>query len=338
MNKNYSIQTFQSLLQKFFLQRMIQQRKVSGETINSYRDTFKIYFIYLNECHKIAAESCKIEHIDRDYILKFCYYLEVKRKNKPVTINNRLAAIRSFLQYVAEIAPEYSAIVSRSLAIPFQKQEIPTMNFITKKEFEAMIDCCDTSLFIGARDKLMLMILYNTGIRVAELLELKGSDIKDLDIASQTCIKVYGKGRKERIVPLWKSTAIYIKKYNNINKITNNDRLFKSNKGETLTRSGIRFRINKLVKMASFYEPTLLDKKISVHTFRHAVAMNLLESGVDISTIAIWLGHSSIETTHKYMIANLEMKRKAMNKSGFSGNSSYKYKPSTDILAFLNTL
>lgn len=255
MNKNYGIQTFQSLLQNFFLQRMIQQRKLSGETINSYRDTFRIYFIYfiyLNECHKIAAESCKIEYIDRDYVLGFCKYLEVKRKNKPVTINNRLAAIRSFLQYIAEIAPEYSAIVSRSLAIPFQKQEIPTMNFITKKEFEAMIDCCDTSLFIGARDKLMLMILYNTGIRVAELLGLKGSDIKGLDVVSQTCIKVYGKGRKERIVPLWKSTVIYIKKYIRINTISNNDNLFKSMKGEALTRSGIRFRINKLVKMHQF--------------------------------------------------------------------------------------
>jgi len=338
MNSKFETQTFQSLLQNFFLQRMIQQRKVSGQTVNSYRDTFRMYLVYLSVCYSISAASVRIEHIDRDYVLKFCKYLEEKRHNKAATINNRLAALHAFLQYVAEVAPEYSAIANRALSVPFQKQEVAIMDFITKDEFDVMISCCDTSKFLGARDKLMLMIFFNTGVRVSELLGLKDDDIKDADIPNRACIKVNGKGRKERIVPLWKTTAVYLQKYINSYRLSSGDRLFKGKDGEDLTRSGIRFRIDKIVKEASSSAPTLSEKNISAHTFRHSVAMNLLAAGVDISTIAIWLGHSSIETTHKYMVADLEMKRKAMEKAGTLGDTSCRYNPSPDILGFLNSL
>lgn len=330
--------TFQALLQKFFLQRLIQQRKVSGQTVNSYRDTFRVYFYFLSANYNIKTESVSLDYFDVEYIQGFCKYLEKKRGNKGVTINNRLAGIHSFLKYVAEIEPEFSGIVKRSLMIPMQKHVIPIMDLISKNEFITMINTCDTSTSIGARDKLMLLILYNLGVRVSEMLDIYCSDIKDVNLPGRTSIKIHGKGRKERLVPLWKTTAIYLKKYISKNEIESNDALFYNKNGERLTRSGVRFRINKIVKDASEVAITLKDKNITSHSFRHSVAMNLLRAGVDISTIAIWLGHASIETTHKYMVADIELKRKAMEKAGTLGNSSLKYKPSKDILAFLNTL
>lgn len=333
-----NLPSLQTLIQNFFLQRLIQQRKVSSRTVESYRDTFRIYFNYLLLIHSIKASDSCIENFDLTYIEGFCIFLKEQRGNKAITINNRIAAIRSFLQYVAEREPEYSNIVKRGLMIPMQKHEIVTMDFIDKNEFDAMLDSCNTASFIGARDKLMLMLFYNTGVRVSELLEIKCSDIQDCSIPGKSSISIYGKGRKERVVPLWKDTALYVQRYIETNDISEKDYLFANKNGHRLTRSGVRARINIITQKVSDEILSLREKNITPHSFRHSVAMNLLQAGVDISTIAIWLGHSSIETTHKYMIADIELKRKAMEKNGSSGNATFNYKPSTDILNFLALL
>ncbi|OJF75662.1 MAG: hypothetical protein BKP49_11160 [Treponema sp. CETP13] len=330
--------TLQTLLQNFFLQRMIQQRKVSDKTISSYRDTFRIYIKYMMDIYKISAIDISIEDFDMKHVESFCKYLEKNRGNKSVTINNRIAAIRSFMKYVTEVAPEFSDIAKKAYLVPMQKYESPTMCFITKDEFEIMLKGCNTNSFIGARDKLMLLLLYNTGSRVSELLSLKCYDINNLDMRKHNNVKIHGKGRKERLVPLWENTSIYVQKYIKTNHLNYADNLFINKNGDKLTRSGVRSRINIIVNKAASEAPALTEKNITPHTFRHSVAMNLLVAGVDISTIAIWLGHSSIETTHKYMVADMELKRKAMEKVGQSGNSSYNYKPSADILSFLDSL
>lgn len=335
---NTNLPTFQTLLQNYFLQRLIQQRKVSGQTVNSYRDTFRIYIAFLSEKYGISAVSVKLENFDLLYVQEFCKYLEQVRGNKAVTINNRLAAIRSFMGYVAQTEPEYGGIVNRALMVPMQKHETLAMDFITKDEFQAMLDTCVTSKPLGSRDKLMLLILYNSGIRVSEMLSLKCSDIKGSDLPGRTCIKIQGKGRKERIVPLWKNTAEYLLKYISVNAISGNDSIFNNKNGSKLTRSGVRFRIKKIVKETSEISFTLKEKNITPHSFRNSVAMNLLRAGVDISTIAIWLGHTSIETTHKYMVSDIEQKRKVMEQAGTVGDSSFRYKVSADLLDFLNKL
>ena len=335
-NKNSC--SFQYLIQSFFQQRLMQHKKVSGQTINSYRDTFKIYFEFLIGEYNIQPSAINLEHLDREHILEFCKYLETRRKNCSSTINNRLSAIHSFLKYVSEMSPDNSYLVSQSLAIPFQKTTIKTMDFITKDEFDSIILLCDTNTMLGARDKLMFLILYNTGLRVSELISLKYCDINDLDIPNRTCLKIYGKGRKERIVPLWKTTSQYLSKYIDRFGIKDNDYLLIGKNGEKLTRSGVRFKVEKYVKEAGNTCNSLKNKNISVHTFRHSVAMNLLQAGVDISTIAIWLGHSSILTTHKYMVADIELKRKAMERVNTSSDSTMNYQPSDDILEFLKNL
>ena len=167
----------------------------------------------MEDVHGISATEVSIHNFALDYLQCFCKYLEEKRKNKPVTINNRIAAIKSFMQYVAEIAPEYSAISKQALMLPAQKYEVPVMSFITKDEFNTLVKICDTSTFIGARDELMLLLMYNTGVRVSELLEIRISDIHNADSITHASVIIHGKGRKQREVPLWKSTIKYIHRY-----------------------------------------------------------------------------------------------------------------------------
>lgn len=222
--------------------------------------------------------------------------------------------------------------------IPFKKQETKIIEYISKEEFKAMINQSDDSTYLGLRDKVMLMILYNTGIRVSELISLNWKSFKEIENNKSTYLFVTGKGRKERTLPLWKSTTELVKEYVHTYQLQNKTTIFINKNNSALTRSGVRFRIEKHLLMASHECPSLLEKNISVHTFRHSVAMNLLQAGVDISTIAIWLGHNSIETTHKYMVADLEIKRKAVEKAGIIDNSVSKYKPSNDLLEFLSKL
>lgn len=334
-NKATSIQT---LIQNFFLERLIQQRGVTSRTIESYRDTFKIYIKYLQEMFNISVENIDISDFSQGKVLLFLKYLEESRHNKPITLNNRLSVIHTFMKYVAEQAPEYSNIAKKTIMIPFKKQETKTIEYISKEEFKAMINQCDDNTYLGLRDKVMLMILYNTGIRVSELISLNWKSFKEIENNKSAYLFVTGKGRKERTIPLWKSTTELVKEYVHTYQLQNKTTIFINKNNSALTRSGVRFRIEKLLLMASNECPSLLEKNISVHTFRHSVAMNLLQAGVDISTIAIWLGHNSIETTHKYMVADLEIKRKAMEKAGIIDNSVPKYKPSNDLLEFLSKL
>lgn len=170
------------------------------------------------------------------------------------------------MQYVAETAPEYSAISKRALMLPAQKHELPVMSFITK-EFNALIQVCDTNTFIGARDKLMLLLMYNTGVRVSELLEIKVSDIHGADSVNHASVIIHGKGRKQREVPLWKTTVKYINKYLKTYTAECTDYLFINKNGDELTRSGVRTRINKLVSQATAQVPSLREKTVTLHTF-----------------------------------------------------------------------
>jgi site-specific recombinase XerD len=212
------------------------------------------------------------------------------------------------------------------------------MDFLTRNEIDAVLDVCSTKEALGRRDRMMVLILYNTGIRVSELLSLRCRDITFDGSGTAGYIHVTGKGRKERNIPLWKTTASCIKKYVEERGLKQDDKLFANHTGEELTRSGVRYRIDCLVEKAQKKIPGLKNKNISPHTFRHSTALHLLQSGIDISTIAIWLGHESINTTHKYMEADVEMKQKTLEKIAEPSVRGYRFKPSKDILAFLSSL
>lgn len=326
-----------ALIQKYFLQWLMTQRNVSPETIKSYRDTFRLYLRYIEKHLNVTSTKISMAQFDADHILGFLSYLDKERGNKPKTINSRLAALHSFIKFLNFEMPEYSGLLNRSLMVPFRKVEKRQMEFLTEDEFSALKNACESGTPLGCRDMLMLLLLYNTGVRVSELVGLKLSDI-NIDTQNSTAyIRIHGKGRKDRHVPLWKSTAKYLSGY--IRDYDRNDgRLFINCTAGDLTRSGVRYRLNCLQKKAAKTTPSLAKKSITPHAFRHTTALRMLQSGVDISTIAIWFGHESIITTHKYMEADMEMKRKTLEKMSDPGNSAYHFTPDDSIMAFLASL
>ena len=328
----------QMLIQKYFLQWLMAQRNVSPETIKSYRDTFRLYFRYIEIHCGVTPAKMSIAQFDADYILGFLSYLDKERGNSPKTVNNRLAALHSFVKYMIFELPEYSGLLNRSLMVPFRKTVKRQMEFLTEDEFAALKNACETDTALGRRDMLMLLLLYNTGVRVSELVGLKLGDIHIDNRNTTAYIRINGKGRKERHVPLWKSTAKYLVAYMRDHARNETGSLFANCLDANLTRSGVRYRLDCLKRKTSEAIPSLAKKSITPHIFRHTTALRMLQSGVDISTIAIWLGHESILTIHKYMEADLEMKRQTLEKMSDPGHSSYYFTPDVPIMAFLNSL
>jgi len=329
----------QVLIQKFFLQWLMTQRSVSPETVKSYRDTFRIFLKHLETTHNIKPSAVTVKHFEAEYIIGFLNYLEEERGNTRKTINVRLSAISCFLKFLSFEIPEYSGLLSRSLMIPYRKEEKREMDFLTKEEYLALLGACEPDSELGRRDQLMLILLYNTGVRVSELLGLKHMDIITDAKGLPSYVHVHGKGRKERDVPLWKSTSVFLRSFMDVHGIVNsNSKLFVNRTDGALTRSGVRYRLNCLIEKASEEVLSINRKTISPHTFRHTVALNLLQAGVDISTIAIWLGHESILTTHKYMAADMEMKRRTLEKIHEPDRNSFQFRPDNSMLTFLDSL
>jgi integrase/recombinase XerD len=329
--------SFQSLLQCFFMDRLIQQKNASPCTINSYRDTFRLFIKFMKEKKQCSPSKITLEMLNAENVIEFLNYIESTRKNSIKTRNNRLAAIHSFMKYVSFQAPEYMGIVQRVMNVPFKKTELKMVDYLVKEEVDSILENCDLSCWLGRRDRIMVAILYNTGVRVSELVSIKKKDIT-FNRNGTGIIRIVGKGRKERTIPIWKTTKKYLTEFL---KESGNDQveyLFTSKNGENLTRSGVSYRLKCLVKLASVQYPSLLKKRVTPHVFRHTTAMHLLEAGVDISTIAIWLGHESIETTHKYMVADLRLKEIALAKVTEPSVTEFRYKPSDEILAFLDSL
>lgn len=331
--------TFHILLQNFFLKWMMGQKKVSPSTIQSYKDTFRILFEYLSKVRGVNPSSVNMNLINADTISEFLYYLEKDRKNSLKTVNNRLAAIKSFIDYMSYECPEYSDITRKIKRIPFRKCEKKEICYLTKEEIDSLLDSCEINTAEGRRDYLMLLLLYNSGMRVSEMILIRRKDVFFSD-NGKCHLRVMGKGRKERVIPLWKSTTkcltSFISEYN----IDDNDYLLSGRNVDHLTRSGVRYRIDCIVKRAIKNCPSLIGKSITPHVFRHSTAMSLLQSGTDISTIALWLGHESIETTHQYMVADLKLKEAALNKLHEPNEKerNIRYQATGDILKFLNSL
>lgn len=330
--------SFAQLLENYFLKYLMVQKSASPRTVASYRDGFTLYIKYLADKQGIAPEKVEIIHFSIEYVSAFAEYLEKDRSCGASTINQRLATIKSFLRYALVEAPDYTDTIRKSLSLPSRKTDQPVITFITKNEYESLLGVCNGDSFISMRDKLIIMIMYNTGCRVSELIDVCVRDITSAEKQATPNIHFRGKGRKERNTPIWKSTDAYIQQYIRLNRLSDSEYLFRSSRGECITRSGISQRITAISQKASDSCCSLKEKTITPHTFRHSTAMNLLQAGVDISTIAIWLGHESIETTHKYMVADLEIKRKAMEKLAETTDTSFNYKPSKTILAFLSSL
>lgn len=326
---------FSQLVQEFFCKYMKEQRDLSDRTVASYRDTFRLLLDYLRTTTGKQPVALQMNDLTASNIEAFLSHLEKNRKNSVRTRNNRFAAIRSFLQYAASRDPTSLSIGQSVLAIPMKRFDRPQLGYLSQEEMDAILDVPDATKWTGRRDRVMFRTLYNTGIRVSELIKIKVSDVS---LSDGPFVAVHGKGRKTRSIPLWKSTARELRKW--IKECASDERspLFPNSTGAPLTRSGVEYRLRLAVSSAKKGAPSLKNRQVSPHTVRHTTAMHLLQSGVDITVIALWLGHESTATTHMYVEADLAMKERALEKLNEPDATSTRYRPTDKLLQFLENL
>lgn len=327
--------TFPSLLQDFFCQRLIAQRQASPRTVASYRDTFRLLLSYATARSKKTASALTLADLDAPLILDFLDHLEQERHNSVRTRNVRLAALRSFLHYAALQDPTMLSVIHQALAIPTKLFDRPLLGFLSREEMEAILAAPDRSTWSGHRDHVLLRTMYNTGARVSEIIAVR---VGDLTLDPSASVHLHGKGRKERAVPLWKTTAKCLKEWRPRIEGSAGAPLFPNRHQGLLTRSGVEDRLRAAVKSAAAQHPSLATRRISPHTLRHTTAMHLLQAGVDLSVIALWLGHESIETTHQYIEADLQMKERALEKLQDPPSKTLRFRASDSLLAFLDRL
>lgn len=323
------------LLQQFFLDYLCNQKRVSPDTVSSYRDTWRLLLKFVQDKQGISPVSLRIADLDSSIILSFLDHIEEDRKNSIKSRNVRLAAIRSFFRLVALNYPSDIHQATSIIAIPTKRTTKRLVHFLEKEEIDALLAAPDQTCRSGRRDYALLLTLYNSGARASEILSLKKSQVS-FGRCNSLCI--HGKGRKERSIPIWSKTAITIRQWLNEIADLQTDLVFPNSAGQELTRNGLDYILQKSVEHAATKCSSLAGKRITPHMIRHSTATHLLQSGVDISVIALWLGHESIETTHIYLESDLKTKEHALSKLAPAGSRSRRFKASDDVLAFLASL
>ncbi len=320
------------LLQRYFTNYLIAQRRLSPQTLASYRDTFRLLLQFVQSELKIEPSQLAIEQLDAEIILLFLDSLEQRRKNSIVSRNLRLTAIRSFFRMAALHDPECVGTATRVLAIPMKRTDTRLLEYVSRTEMDAILNSIDRKHWCGRRDYALLLTMYNSGARVSELCVLRTDQI---GLGKNGYVHLHGKGRKERAIPLWPSTSRVLRDWL---RESAGSMAFPGVRGEPLSRFAVRLLLRKAVAAASTHCPSLKKKRISPHTIRHGTAMALLDAGVDISVIALWLGHESIETTNGYLHTSIALKEKALAKVTPSGSTFKRFESDVRLLAFLASL
>jgi site-specific recombinase XerD len=326
---------FGTLIRDFFCERLLNQQNVSPHTLAAYRDTFRLLFEFLGKRRRRSPDLLVLNDIDAPSVLAFLRDLEKERGNCVRTRNSRLGAIRAFVRYASSRDPSALPLGRRVLAIPQKRFDRPLLGYLTRAEVEAILNALDRTTWSGRRDYALFMLMYNTGARVSEAIGLRRNDAH---IGPTAFVHICGKGRKERSVPLWKPTANVLKQW--LLEVNKEDQspLFPNRHGQELSRSGVEDRLQRAVSSAATSCPTLRAKNVSPHTLRHTTAMSMLQAGVDVTLIALWLGHESTETTHQYVEADLEMKRRTLDRVDAPSTSRRRRKKSDALTAFLDGL
>jgi integrase/recombinase XerD len=326
---------FAQLVQDFFLRRLVAQRGASARTVESYRDAFELLFGFLQQRTGKPPTALELADLDAPVVLDYLDYLQTGRGNTARTRNARLAAIHSFMRYASVRDPASLPIAGRVLAIPAKRFDRPVLGYLSREQIAAILAAPDRRTWSGQRDAVMLATTYNTGARVSEITALR---VSDLLLDRQTAVHLHGKGRKQRVIPLWKNTATQLRVW--LGKINNAPEapVFPNRSGAPLSRSGVRDRLARAVALAEQRCPSLSGQHISPHTLRHSTAMHLLQSGTDVATIALWLGHSSPAVTHQYLEADLAAKEAVLKHLGDPGPAPTRFHPNDRLLAFLQDL
>lgn len=322
-------------LQAFFTERLLQQRQASEHTIASYRDSFRLLLSFVQDHDKKAPSTLSLQDLDAPVVVAFLQYLEQTRGNSTRSRNVRLAAIHSFFRFVAFREPGQAALIQRVLAIPTKRAERHVVDFLTREESKALLAAPDTTTRMGRRDHTLLRVALQTGFRVSELVGLLCADVH---LGHGPHIRCLGKGRKNRHTPISKEVVNVLRQWIGERGGDPTAPLFPSNRGTRLSADGIRYLLEKYVAVARALCPTLAKKRVSPHTLRHTTAVSLLESGVDQTVIALWLGHESVETTQVYLHASLQLKERALARIQGQDVKFTRYRPDDTLLAFLQEL
>jgi site-specific recombinase XerD len=322
-------------LQAFFADYLSQQKRLSPQSIASCRDSFRLFLTFLRDQTGIEPSALRLTDIDAPVVLSFLDYLEQQRGNSVRSRNIRLSAIRSFFRLVALRDPDSIGIVTQVLAIPKKREDRRLIGYLTRTEIQALIAAPDRSKWTGRRDHALLLTLYNSGARVSEIITVTHDQVS---FGASTFLQLYGKGRKERAVPLWSETAQVLKAWFRELGESADRMAFPNARGKPMSRHGVDYLLQQAVQRATDSCPSLATKTISPHVARHTTAMHLLQAGVDIATIALWLGHESIETTHIYLEADLAMKEKALEKLEPIENEWKRFQADDPLLEFLSSL
>lgn len=329
------------LIKSFFEYYLVSQRGFSANTVLAYRDSMKLFLNFVVKDSRKQCTSLLVEDLNADAVRKFLNHIENIQKNSVRTRNNRLAAIHSFFRYAASVEPRYIFISQGVLGVPFKRQIHRIFEYLEREEVLCIFQQINFREPTGRRDDAMLRMLYNTGMRAHELVNLNISDVR---FSRPQSVRIHGKGNKERACPLWLETVNALKSYIEARSLRTTDSfpLFINASGMRLSRFGLIYVIRRHARLAAEHCHSISARKITPHTFRHTTAMHLLQSGVELNMIRSWLGHSSIETTHGYVEIDLEMKRKTLQSceklipKTHKGGASWK--GNKDILEWLSRL
>lgn len=290
--------SFAALLQQFFTEYLVAQRAVSPRTVACYRDALMLFLNFAQKCLHKAPTQLQLTDIEPTLILAFLDDLEQQRHNAVRSRNLRLTALRAFLKFAARRDVSSLYVIERALAVPMKRFDRPMLGSLSREEMLAIIGEPGDS-WTSRRDHLLFAMLYNTGARVSEMI---GVRVADVVLDASPCVHLHGKGRKQRAVPLWKSTAQAIRAWQRHHLADDPEAALLPNRdGKMMSRSNVKQRLQLAVAHAAQLHPSLLKRRVSPHIIRHTTAMHLLQSGVAFSVIALWLGHESTTTTHRYM-------------------------------------
>jgi len=322
-------------LQTYFTTFAHTQRDLSTNTIASYRDTWRTLLKYLTATLRVPSDALDFDAVTATNITGFLDHLEQERGNSTKTRNVRLTAIRAVLGRALPDHPEYAATITQVLAIPPKRTTRPVVEFLSPSEVNALLTAPNRQTWTGRRDHAILTMTVQTGLRISEICSLTYDDIH---LGTGPHIACTGKGRHQRITPLTRTTVSMMKNYLTERRTLPGTALFCGPHGQPLSRDALEHRLAKHLTTATTICPSLAIKHVTMHTLRHTTAMNLLAAGVDVSVIALWLGHADTHSTDAYLHADMAIKQAAIDRTRPPNVKPGTYQPEPDILAWLTSL
>ena len=328
---------FPQLLHAFFHDWLVQQRNVSHHTVLSYRDSWRLFLRFVAAQKTKAVAKLGLTDLTAIEVRAFLQDIEHVRKSSIGTRNTRLAALHSFFSFVADREPLAAAQCAEVLRIPSKQAPKPEVSYLDDEEIIAILAQPDRSKIEGQRDHALLAVLYNTGARIQEALNLSPQALR---LESPFHVRLFGKGRKERLCPLWPETVELLKALLKKQTRKEDEAIFLNRYRRPLRAAGVRFKLKQYVSAAAKKVPSLASKRVSPHTFRHATAASLVTAGVDVTVIRSWLGHANLDTTNRYARANLETKRRALEKVDATARPGKppRWKREVELLQWLDSL